>query len=244
MSANFGKWDMSTVASERRDGDKIEILKLQEGRSVLRFLPPQSGAKSPFVKVWQHYVNDPHENRLHVFPCPARMWGKSCPVCDHANKLSRTGNKADRERAYQLWPKVRVYSEVVDMNNEGAGVQVFAFGKRIYEDLLAVASDEDAGGDFTDVEEGFNIIIERSGTGKFDTSYKVFPSRRVEAFPDMGLLDLRVDLSRFTTAAPEKTLIAAQEAIGLPVTIEGRAVPKLTNIADDMGIDEDDDVPF
>jgi len=131
-----------------------------------------------------------------------------------ANRLSRTGNKMDREEAYKLWPKMRVFGEVVNVDDSDAGVQVFAFGKMIYNQLRNIRNDSDSGGDFTHPETGFDINIHREGSG-LSTKYDVRPSRHETQLSDMTWLDQRTDLDRFTAAAPNHVLENASAALGL-----------------------------
>ena len=238
---NYSAW--SDEAAKRDEvaaagRDSIEIMKFREGRTVLRFMPPQVGKPSPFETVWQHYIEATDGRRL-VFPCPLKTHGQACPVCGEANRLSRTGNPADREIAYQYWPKMRVFAEVVDLEDVGKGVQVVAFGKTIYEQLMSVRTDHRLGGDFTDPEDGFDIVVDRTGTG-LTTRYSVRSDKQSTGpLEDFGWLESRRDLSRFSTAAPNKTLDDARSALGLPISgvIDAEMVPQLPErtIADDIG---------
>ena len=101
------------------------------------------------------------------------------------------------------------------MNATDAGTQVFAFGKMIYEQLRSIRNDPDSGGDFTHPETGFDIIIERTGSGKFDTAYDVRAARHETKLENMNWLDCRNNLERFKAAAPNHVLDNAARAIGL-----------------------------
>ena len=43
----------------------------------------------------------------------------------------------------------------------------------VYQDIIDLYLDEDEAGDMTDIHTGYDIKIDRSGSGKFDTSYSV-----------------------------------------------------------------------
>ena len=246
MSKNYEPWTDDAAIKEAA-GDRqesIEIMKLKEGKNVVRFLPPQVGARAPWVIVQQHYVREPNvpDAQLIVFPCPAKMYNLPCPVCTEANRLSRTGNKADREEAYKLWPKMRVFAEVINTDEPDRGVQVFAFGKMIYNQLRNIRNDVDSGGDFTHPETGFDIIIHREGAG-LNTKYDVRPSRHETVLSNMNWLDMRADLERFTTAAPNHVLDSAAAALGIGgsnfpglghTVIDAQAVPTGTSALDDF----------
>ncbi len=182
--ANYGKWTPEAAAAEEAQaqaegGSSVSYVKLKVGRNVLRVLPPMIGSASPFHRVYQHYIKDAAD-KLIVFECPNR--GKPaddkrpCPACDEAERLDSTGNPLDKERARGMWASRRVYANVIDRADADKGVQVLVMGKTIYEGLLALGRDPEAGGDFTCPEEGFDVIITRTGTG-MDTRYKVTASR-------------------------------------------------------------------
>ena len=154
-------------------------MKLVEGRNVLRILPPTVGSKSPFHRVWQHYITT-DDGKLVVFECPWRGKHGSerepCPACEEAERLDRSTNPLAQERARRFWPTRRVYANAIDRSCPDDGVKLLVVGKMIYEGLLNLAKDPDAGGDFTHPETGFDIIVTRTGTG-MDTRYKVTAAR-------------------------------------------------------------------
>ena len=43
----------------------------------------------------------------------------------------------------------------------------------VYQDIIELYLDEDEAGDMTDPKRGYDIKIERSGSGQYDTSYSV-----------------------------------------------------------------------
>lgn len=159
-------------------GDK-EYMKLPVGRNVVRVLPPRPGEKV-LKRVMEHFIRVAGANRPVIFSCPqARQDRKDrCPACERAARLRASGNPQDREAAYDMSAKLRVYLNVIDRKNPGAGPQILPVGKQIYEQLLTIRKDEDAGGNYIDPENGFDIVIERVGTGKNDTTYTVNPSRK------------------------------------------------------------------
>jgi hypothetical protein len=218
MSKNYEPWSDDAAATEAATDrqESIEIMKLSEGKNTVRFLPPQVGATAPWVIVHQHYVKNPHvpDAQLIVFPCPTKMYSLPCPICSEANRLSRTGNKQDREEAFKLWPKMRVFAEVVCMEAVESSVQILAFGKMIYNQLRNIRNDSDSGGDFTHPETGFDIIIHREGTG-LSTKYDVRPSRHETVLQNMNWLDDRNDLDRFKAAAPNHVMESAALALGI-----------------------------
>jgi hypothetical protein len=210
----YGSYDMEAAESEQgeseRAGGGADFLKLEPGRTVVRILPPPVGRKSPFRVIYQHYYRPPAATGPVVFACP-RMETKGqkvCPVCQEGERYKRSGNPADREKAFELFPTRRVFCNAVDRKNPDAGPRVLVFGKMIHEALIALRRDEDAGGDFTHPLYGFDIVIEREGTGKQDTKYRVLPARKQTPLGNEAWLDQQHDLERFAVVRGTEELSA------------------------------------
>ena len=152
-----------------------DFMKLVPGNNKVRFIPPEVGG-SPFVIVNEHFIDTASGQRVR-FTCPRLMEKKQCPACQEADRLKRTGNPIDRDKAWGFYPKLRVYANVVDRENPGAP-RILAFGKTIWDGLKRIRRDKDEGGDFTNPNaDGFDVIITREGSGKNDTRYSVRPAR-------------------------------------------------------------------
>ena len=74
------------------------------------------------------------------------------------NKLRDEGTKESYEMAKKLYPKMRVYAAVVVRGEEDKGVQLWGFGKLVYQKLLGIMLDEDYG-DITDPKSGRDIKV-------------------------------------------------------------------------------------
>ncbi len=189
--AGLVKWGSYEVdaANKERDETKSDstFMKLKVGKNVVRILPPRAGQNSPFKIVRQHFIRMPGNDSPAVFACPRSAdedMKDRCPACEQAAKLRGTGVRVDRDRAWELMPKLRVFANVIDRSSEESGPQVLGFGKMIFEELVNLREDEDAGGDYTHPTKGFDIIIQRQGTGKNDTSYSVRMARHASAITD------------------------------------------------------------
>lgn len=176
----YGSYELEEADREEQENQNTgaEFMKLEVGRNVVRILPPPLGKKSPFRVVWTHYFTPPGAQTSISFACPAREAQKPCPMCDTADRLKASGNPADHERAKAFFARRRVYANVINRGNPETGVQILGFGKSIHDDLIALRKNPDWGGDFTHPETGFDIVIERKGTTKNDTEYKVYPKKQ------------------------------------------------------------------
>jgi len=159
-----------------------DFMKLVPGNNKVRFIPPDVGG-SPFVIVNEHFIDTASGQRVR-FTCPRLMEKKPCPACAEADRLKRTGNPIDRDKAWGFYPKLRVYANVIDRENPGTP-RILAFGKTIWDGLKRIRRDKDEGGDFTNPNaDGFDVIITREGAGKNDTRYSVRPARTDKALAD------------------------------------------------------------
>jgi len=212
----WGSYEVEAAAKEQealsKEGGGVGFMKLEVGKNRVRIFPPAPGRTSPFVVTFQHYVDLP-DGKKYTFACPRVMEKKPCPVCNHAAKLQRSGTEADKARARELSPSRRVYCVVLDRRNPDAGPQILGFGKMVHEQLVALRQDEDMGGDFTHPVNGIDVIIERTGDGKFNTRYNVNLARNSGPIVDDAALmdELRVqmpDLSRYSTVPSEAEITA------------------------------------
>lgn len=171
--------DMEDIDKEYAESSSKEFVKLEAGENVVRFLPAPLGkgkkGTKPWKKIHEHYIDIKKggEDKTVRFVCPRRMTkGKErCPACDMADRLSK-GNAADKEHARDFTATLRIYANVVVRGQEEAGPKVLAFGKSIHDQLKKIASSR-RGGDFmVPTEKGFDIIIDRTGTGR-KTKYDV-----------------------------------------------------------------------
>jgi hypothetical protein len=175
----FGSYEVQAATEERQEleaGSAAEFMKLKPGRNVVRVLPPPQGKRSPFRTVYQHFIQTP--TGPIVFVCPRLEKKEPCPACQKADELRGARNEEDQRLANELFARRRVFTNCIDRAEPEKGPKVLGFGKTIHEQLIALREDEDAGGEFTHPISGFDIIIERAGSGKNDTKYSVRPARQ------------------------------------------------------------------
>lgn len=176
----FADYDEETAATEAEENSSgAEFMKLRAGRNILRFLPPAKGKRSPFRVVFQHFLPIPGAgaNNGKSVVCPRLEQRQPCAVCEEVNRLRKTNNKADSEAANALFSRRRVFANVIDRNEEDKGPKVYAFGKTVHEQLLALRTDPTSGGNYTHPYEGIDVVIDKSGEG-MKTKYKVSLARQ------------------------------------------------------------------
>ena len=73
--------------------------------------------------------------------------------------LRKLGGDDNFDEARKYSPKTRILAPVVVRGEEDKGVRLWNFGITIYDSLLKLAKDEDVG-DYTDVINGWDMIVE------------------------------------------------------------------------------------
>lgn len=202
----FGTFEIEgaeeALSQASKGGGSTERWKPHTGKNAVRFLPPMVGKKSPFAIQYQHWITNAEGKRVPM-NCARMMLKQRCACCDKMDALQRTGNAADFDAAQQWKPKLSVSANVIDRDDESKGVQVYSFGKMVLDQLVAIRKDARGGGDFTDPEDGFDILIDKTGEG-MKTEYSVRAARDTTPLHDdqaiaAGWLDNQYDLDRYLT---------------------------------------------
>jgi hypothetical protein len=141
--------------TEKKDYTLIYWKPKAEGKYQIRFVPSKINKDNPFQEVFMHYG-------VGKFPIVALTnWGEDDPIVEFSKKLRKSSESENWRLAKQLDPKMRVFAPVIVRGEEDKGVRLFEFSKTIYMELLSIADDEDYG-DFTDVVEGFDFVVNAS----------------------------------------------------------------------------------
>lgn len=140
----------------KRQQSNINIWKPAIGEYRIRILPcKQANEGSPFVERWFYYIGN---ERGFLAP---NQFGKPDPVNDLIRKLYSSGKPTDKEQAKKLSAKMRCYAPVIVRGEEDKGVQVWSFGKLVYQRLLGFFLDSEIG-DITSPTEGFDLVVKVS----------------------------------------------------------------------------------
>jgi hypothetical protein len=171
----------------------------KEGKSIIRILPEIGKEELSFVMVDPEtgkdteFVVEPHGEMeyffqpvgKHSFPpdgkkhcyCPkfTSEGQLDCPVCDLTGDLWK-GDKASKALAKELGLRKAFWMNIIVRGDDKAGPKIFTPGVKIFTAIQSIISDPDYG-DITDLADGLDITVERSGTG-FETEYSVTPRRK------------------------------------------------------------------
>ena len=85
----------------------------------------------PFKELWFYY-NIPNQRGL----LAPYQFGDKDPIQELITKLREDGSKESYELAKKLYPSMRCYAAVIVRGEEDKGVQIWSFGKTVYQTLL------------------------------------------------------------------------------------------------------------
>ena len=145
--------------------------KPKEGEEyTVRLLSFPNNDGQPFKELWFYYNIGNNPGLL-----TPNQYGKPDPIQELITKLRNDGSKESYELAKKLYPKMRCYAPVIVRGEEDKGVQIWAFGKQVYQSLLGVMLDEDYG-DITDPESGRDVKVKcYKSPGKKYSETEVMP---------------------------------------------------------------------
>jgi hypothetical protein len=149
-------------------GNKTDYTKIfwrpTVGKQQVRIVPSVYNKKNPFTELKFYYGIT---NKVMISPL---NFGEKDPIALFASKLREEYNKENYILAKKLDAKTRVFIPVVVRGEEDKGVRLWQFGKQVYEELLALAIDEEIG-DYTDVSSGRDLTVETVGPEVTGTPY-------------------------------------------------------------------------
>ena len=247
----YGGYSEEDAENDRKEIGTSEFWKPSVGKNVIRFLPPLPGKKA-LNTYFQHYVQLETMERGAGFACPRMAKKGACLVCDQADRLKGSGHGADFKRAKELFPKRRTLASVINRRNPDGGPVIYAFGKGVHEDLIALRTADKA--DFTDPVEGYDVMIERKGEG-LKTEYRVIGSRNTtplsqDAAQINDWITNQPDLARYCVVPSQEEILeilgmSAEDIQRIGVAAQAAAGKKGKSAAVGDAIDADfDEVPF
>jgi hypothetical protein len=168
---------MSKPASSG-SSNQTKRFKPQIGKQTIRVVPFKYNKEFPFTEMKFYYGIGSKK----VIASPLN-WGEKDPIAEFAKQLRGTNDKENWKLAKKLDPKVRIFAPVIVRGEESEGVQLWEFGKEVYEAFLQMAADEEVG-DFTDIMTGRDIKLVTVGPDVTGTKYNkttIAPSMKVSS---------------------------------------------------------------
>ena len=168
MDLNALKQKLDTLQSKPQ-GQKTDYSTIfwrpTVGKQQIRIVPSAYDASNPFTELKFYYGIT---NKVMISPT---NFGEKDPIALFAGKL-REGeyNKENYVLAKKLDAKNRIFVPVVVRGEEDKGTRLWQFGKQVYEELLALAVDDEIG-DYTDIVNGRDLTVETVGPESTGTPY-------------------------------------------------------------------------
>lgn len=133
-----------------------------------------AGANEEFgMEIIRFYLGD------HSVYSPA-TFNEACPFMEKYDELKSSKDEDDKRLAKKLVPSRRfVIPALIYKDDKGkeldydSKARLVMVPSSVYQDIIELYLDEDEAGDMTDPKKGYDIKIERSGSGQYDTSYSV-----------------------------------------------------------------------
>lgn len=147
------------------NSSNVKRFKPTVGKQTVRVVPFKYNKEYPFTEMKFYYGIGSKK----VIASPLN-WGEKDPIAEFAKQLRGTNDKENWRLAKKLDPKVRIFAPVIVRGEESEGVQLWEFGKEIYEAFLQMAADEEVG-DFSDVASGRDIKLTTVGPESTGTKY-------------------------------------------------------------------------
>ena len=163
--------------NNKRGGGNFKFWKpVKYGKYTVRFLPPHDSDGLFFKETAQHRIGDSY------FFCP-KTEGEHCPICEKYKKLYDIGTDDAIALAKEIKPRKQYLYNIIVKEELGKDYEdptkvfVYMSGKMLYDALMDYFFDEDYG-DLTDVEEGYDFVINKEQGDMGFPSYKKSKPRR------------------------------------------------------------------
>ncbi len=199
--------DKEAMKKKRAEIGQSKYWQPKEGKNQIRILPPYSDEGVWMYELALHYGFTDAEDRKRAYPCMRQWKQEKCPACDAIAELKKVdgGSKAaDRLRA-----RSKYYVNLIDRRVGEDKVFIYGFSGKMMNEILSYDDDEDYG-DLTNPKKGFDIILEKTGSG-LTTRYaiRIKPkSTPAGDFPD--LFDLEAEVPNEITAREMADLLQKQ----------------------------------
>lgn len=181
------KTNMDAVRSMRRKLKKVgggsdnKWWKPAEGGNLIRILPSNVPAHADipaggfsFNSCLHYGFRDDKRNR--AYPCLDHIGTPPCPVCQFIARYSNETDPDVVKLLRNIRPSHQYMMNIIDRNGKIPRVQIWSAPPGLTKDIVRFMSDPDYG-DITDVDEGFDLKLERENN-KGRTSYNVIPRPR------------------------------------------------------------------
>lgn len=250
--------DVLALARKKRQeiaaktGRGMDVKKPRDGKNRIRILPSwRSGVGKAFWQDFgQHWIKDRDNTVKAVVGCFDVTYGEPCAICD---MLSKAGNLLTDDGGVKMLAdakakgRVLVNALLLDGDKSAALTPViYELTPTTFDSILSLMEEY---GNITDLNEGVDIIIERTGSG-LTTEYKVMPAPKSVKVPS-SVLEKLINIDE--AVKPEfigkenKAVAALSHLTGVRPALTASSAARLTGPAisaeasDEISLDDADD---
>jgi len=178
MAIDMSKMAAKKAAIENRGNGKGNFWRPDDGETTIRILPTADG--DPFKEFFFHY----NVGKNPGFLSPKKNFGEDDPLDSFVRQLFNEGDEESIKMAKNLMARQRFFSPVIVRGEEDKGVQIWGYGKMVYQNLLNLVLNPDYG-DITDPESGTDLVIHygKPAGAQFPQT-KITPRRKSSALTE------------------------------------------------------------
>lgn len=141
-------------SQERQDNSALRWVP-GNGKSQIRIVPSVENPDNPFTELMFY-------NRLGKYPILALTnFNEQDPVEEFIETLRATDDKDNWSLSGKISARPRYFVPVIVRGEEDKGVRIWSISSTIYKALLSLAADDEIG-DFTDIQNGTDMIVEKT----------------------------------------------------------------------------------
>lgn len=198
MSPQFYNRNEVVLAKEHRKDQKqrdeaengrLPYLFLKPGATIVRVLPPYNDKGIFYHEILEHAATI--DGQFSPVPC-GRPYGIDCAFCNEGEALYAEGGEDAVKAAKEFKPNAKFLWNVIPISTPDGkggpqyGTKILKTGITVKRDILDLDQNVANGwADVTNVEEGVNIVISRSGSGRTGTKYSVVPHAKRNSLEDV-----------------------------------------------------------
>lgn len=161
---------------------KEKTAKMKDGRNLVRVLP---GWRKDDETFWhdygQHFIKGLDGQIKAVFTCADKTYGKPCPVCEGIERAAQSStDDAVIKKLTEAKARGRVLiNALLPEGDNPLKPVILELPIGVFQQILDLM---DEWGNVTDLEEGRNVVINRTGTG-INVEYTAQPSAKQTKVP-------------------------------------------------------------
>jgi hypothetical protein len=222
------------------------------GKTRIRILPGWN-ADNP-EQFWHdygmHFVKNDKGALDAVYLCVESTFGKECPICQAIGQGIKSSNDDEQIKLLKQANAAQRYLVNVLVLSDAAKKdepQIMECGILVFEAICEVIAEY---GDITQLSGGTDLVINREGTGQYDTKYTVLPAPKSVTVPPATAArvhNLDEYVAQENDAGRTKAITAVGRAAGLLLadeTASDYSAPAIEapSKSDDMGSVMDSDI--